>query len=285
MNEINKNMYSVNIFNFIDFRDYLEKVITVIRELNKAYTYRKLSALFGFKSPNFLLLLIQKKRNLSLESAEHICRTLKLNKAESEYFVLMVKSTLEKKLEAREIITKKMLRIQKGKQVDKLDPQLYELYEHWYYVILREVLILPNIPHKPNFLAKFFEYNLTEAEIKRGLSQLEKLNLIEKKSGRYLVKSNQIKTGNYFSNTYLLLFHKKMMELAQGSLDKYAGNQRYLSSLTLPLNEKLHAKLRELIEEFKFNSLELSESESEQNQVFQMNIQLFPLTKVYHEEK
>lgn len=285
MNEISKNLYSVDIFNFIDFRDYLEKIITLIRDSNKAFTYRKLSSLFGFKSPNFLLLLIQKKRNLSLESAEHICRILKLNKTESEYFVLMVKSTLEKKLEVREVIAKKMLGIQKSKQAHKLDPQLYEFYEHWYYVILREVLTLPNIPHTPKFLAKFFEHHLTEVEIKRGLAKLEKLNLIEKKSGRYIVKNNHVKTGNYFSNTYMLLFHKKMIEFAQGSLDKYNGNQRYLSSLSLPLNEKLHHKLRDLIEEFKTNSLELSDSEDNQNQIFQMNIQLFPLTKAHNENK
>lgn len=276
---------NVNVFDYIDFRDYLQQVILTLRANQKKLTYRKLSSLFGFKSPNFLLLLIQKKRKMSYATAQKTCRLLNLTKPESEYFLLMVNSTLTTQITEREQITKRMLQLQRNRNQKDIEPKLYELYENWHQIVLREILNLQQTPQTIEFLSQFFEEKITENQIKESLQKLNQLDLIEKKNGRWVNKQTHLKTGDFISNTYILLFHKKMIELAEKSLDRHTAKQRYLSALTLPIGEASEQKIRELIEDFKLKALEISEDSTESDRIMQLNLQFFPVTKVYNEKK
>ena len=286
MTEKEIKLYSkdIKIFDYIDFRDYLLRIITSLRARGPEITYRKLSAAFGFKSPNFLLLLTQKKRNMSFETGQKFCKILALSKNESEYLLLMVKSTLTKEIAVREKIAKRMVSLQKNQNQTILEPKMHDLYENWYQVILREIISLPEIPQTPQFISNFFEDKISEAQIEAALTKLNNLGLIEKKDGRWRNKDTHLKTGDFFSNTYLILFHKKMLEFAELSLTKHNGKERYLGTLTLPVSEESHQKIRELIEEFKNKALIISEESQNPNQVMQLNFQLFPISKVYHEK-
>jgi uncharacterized protein (TIGR02147 family) len=274
----------IKIFDYIDFRDYLSQVLLHLRTTNKSLTYRKLSAEFGFKSPNFLLLLIQKKRKMSIETAQKITKILNLNKIEKEYFLLMVKSTLAKDVVDREMITKRMLQIQRNRHQKVIEPKIYELYENWYQVILYELLNLQQMPQTTAFLSSFFEEKVSEKQIAEAIEKLNELGLIEKRNNRWVNKQTNLKTGDFFSNTFVILFHKKMLELAEKSLNRHTGKERYLSALTLPISETSHQKIRELIEEFKIKALEICEETPDNNRVMQLNLQFFPITKVYDEK-
>lgn len=286
MNEFERFLYSINVsvFDFIDFRDFLAQVLHHLRNQNKSLTYRKLSTEFGFKSPNFLLLLVQKKRKMSLQTAKKIAKKLNLGRYEQEYFLLMVQSTLTTDITDREQVTKKMLGLQRNRHQKNIEPQLYELYENWYQVILREIINLRQIPQTPNFLSSFFEEKITEKQALQALEKLKQLGLIEKRNNRWMNLQVNLKTGDFFSNTFIVLFHKKMLELAGKSLDQKSGNERYLSSLSLPVSESSHQKIRELIEDFKTKALEICEESPESDRVMQLNLQFFPMTKVYDEK-
>ncbi len=286
MNDKTQNLYSIKgiVFDYIDFRDYLSQVLESLKGSDKKMTYRKLSAKFGFKSPNFLLLLIQKKRRMSVETAQRISKILNLNKMEQEYFVLMVKSTLVSDLAEREQMTKRMLSLQRSRQQKPIEPRLYGLYENWYQIILREIFNLQQVPQTLSFLSYFFEEKVSEKQIASAIEKLSELGLIERKNGRWVNKQVHLKTGDFFSNTLLILFHKKMLELAEKSLDRHSAQERYLSTLTLPVSEASQQKIRELIEEFKMKALEISEEFAEGNRVMQLNLQFFPMTRMYDEK-
>lgn len=288
MSENVKNLYSrnVNIFEFFDFRDYLSELLKFWKADDPTLTHRKLCAYFGFKSPNFLLLITQKKRKISITTAKKISQKIGLTRKQSEYFLLLVKATLSSALSDREEVSKRILLLQRQSQQQNLDPHLYELYEHWYQVVLREILTLPKIPHSPEKIASLFDETVTTYQIQKSLDKLTALNLVEKKNGRWIPKEIHLKTGDYFSNTFIMLFHQKMLDLAKRSLAEHTGTQRYFSTLTLPVSVQSEKKMRELIDDFKAKALEISETSSVENdRVMQLNLQLFPLTKVIHEEE
>jgi len=286
VNDNLKILYSknVNLFEYFDFRDYLSALLKTWKEDDPKLTHRKLCAYFGFKSPNFFLLITQKKRKISISTAKMMSKKLGHTRKQSEYFLLLVKSTLSPSLNEREEISKRILSLQRQSEQQNLEPRLYELYEHWYQVVLREVLTLPQLLHTPENLSKFFDETVSAHQVQKSLEKLTSLDLIEKKSSRWIPKETHLKTGDYFSNTFIILFHQKMLDLAKRSLSEHSGTQRYFSTLTLPVSAQSEKKMRELIDDFKTKALEISESSAEENdRVMQLNLQLFPLTQVIDE--
>ncbi len=287
MNEIANILYSIksDIYSYEDLRDYIKYLLDTIKKTHDHITHRQLSSYFGFKSPNFLLLLAQKKRQLSAKTAGRIAKVLALNKTETEYFLLMAQLSLSTELTDKHVITKRMIQIKKNKNLQNIPASAYHLYENWYQVILRELLSSSQIKQTPEALAEYFIEPITPQQIKSSLKKLENLGLIERQNNTYQPKQKNIRTGDSFSNTYILLFHQKMLEFAKQSLTKFNGQQRYISSLSLPVNTEASVQIRQLTEEFKIKILNICEEVDTPDQIMQLNIQYFPITKVLHEKK
>ncbi|NIS32044.1 MAG: TIGR02147 family protein, partial [Actinobacteria bacterium] len=73
-------------------------------------------------------------------------------------------------------------------------------------------------------------------------------------------------------------YHRGMMERAAEAIDLVPAADRDISSLTLCLGEDGLRRVKERIQRFRRELLELSELEDDPRQVTQINLQLFPLT-------
>ncbi|MCB0414587.1 MAG: TIGR02147 family protein, partial [Bdellovibrionales bacterium] len=75
---------------YTDYREYLQDFYQYKKKLFKneirGYTYAHFSAAANIKSPNYLKLIIDGKRNLSKEMIQKFSRALELNKEDSLEF-------------------------------------------------------------------------------------------------------------------------------------------------------------------------------------------------------
>ncbi len=86
-------------------------------------------------------------------------------------------------------------------------------------------------------------------------------------------------TGPEIKSFVIGLFHKEMIQLASESIERYHGEKRDISSMTVSLNSKAMPELKELISSFRNNVRTLGSTSGPANQVIQVNVQAFPLTK------
>ena len=75
-----------SIFEYDNYRTYLKDVYEFHKKSNKKYSYRYFARMAGFQSSNFMMLVIDGKRNLALPSIEMFAKALKLNKEDADYF-------------------------------------------------------------------------------------------------------------------------------------------------------------------------------------------------------
>jgi uncharacterized protein (TIGR02147 family) len=76
-----------------------------------------------------------------------------------------------------------------------------------------------------------------------------------------------------------------MMNRAAEAMDEIPASERDISSLTMCLGPDGLARLKERIQRFRRELLELSTLEDAPRQVVQVNFQLFPLTRNPGDEK
>lgn len=83
-------METLGITDYVDYRDFLKARWEDLRLQDKTMSYRAFSARAGFGSPNYLHLVINKKRHISEDSAERFGAVLGLTRTETECLKLAV---------------------------------------------------------------------------------------------------------------------------------------------------------------------------------------------------
>src|SRR3989338_9919808 len=94
------NIKKPNIFEYDNYRSFLKDLYALLKQEKSAFSFRFFSRQAGFRSPNFLKLVMEGKRNLSPESIEKFAKGLKLNKNEADFFrrlVLLNQATTDRK--------------------------------------------------------------------------------------------------------------------------------------------------------------------------------------------
>jgi len=72
-----------------------------------------------------------------------------------------------------------------------------------------------------------------------------------------------------------------MIDLGKESLERFSPDQRHVSGLTLSLSKQAFVEVRDLIEGLRKRCIEIADNDREISQVYQINVQAFPVTKPY----
>lgn len=81
---------TASIYSYEDFRKYLKDFYESQKKENRGYSYQKFSEDAGIKSPNYLKIIIDGQRNLSIEGVQKFAKALSLNFNETVYFENLV---------------------------------------------------------------------------------------------------------------------------------------------------------------------------------------------------
>ena len=73
-------------------------------------------------------------------------------------------------------------------------------------------------------------------------------------------------------------YHQEMLQLSERSLSEIDAEERDLSALTVVLGSEHVAEVKQMLRDVRKKIIALSEQQTDDMQVYQMNMQLFPVT-------
>lgn len=269
----------VNIFKFNDYREILKALIQQRKKNRQTFSYRWFSQRAGLTSPNFLNLVVKGQRHLSADSIEKVIEIFQLNKEEGEFFRNLVHFNKAKTLSEKEHFAAQLVRSRKFQNEYPLSKDQFEYYSDWYNIPVREVLNLKSPPQTEEEISQILVPAISRSEAREALEILLALDLVEKKDGKIRPKQESVSTGHKFASYGVVQYHKKMMSLATEALDRFPGAEREISSVTIGLSQSTFLKLKKEIEDFRSRLMALAEEDQNKEGVYQMNFQLFPLSK------
>jgi uncharacterized protein (TIGR02147 family) len=156
----------------------------------------------------------------------------------------------------------------------------FEYYARWYFVAVRELVMLPDFREDPEWIADQLLPKITPLQAQRALEILVELGLLVRNAAGKLEQADTLlSTGPETRGLHIVAFHQAMTRRAMESIDLVPAPERDISSLTLCLGRGGLQALKERLQRVRRELLELSALESDPEQVVQVNFQLFPLTR------
>lgn len=277
----------MDIFNYTDYRKFLNDFYLEKKAHHRHFTVRYIAEQVGFKSASFFSQLVRGRSNISLELARKFSSFMNLTKTQSAYFETLILYNQAKSHEEKKNHFEKLITFRQSK-IKKIDSKYFEFYDKWYYSAIRELLyIYPFDGENYKTFAKLLEPSITPQQARKAISRLEKWGLVNKnKDGFYIRSDNEsISTGLDAHSFYINNYQRAVLNLAQEAINNYTRDCRQFSTLTLSLSPGGYKKFLFELQEFRHKLLTVGEEDSEEDRIYQLNIQLFPLSKKIQRKK
>jgi len=270
-----------NVTEYIDYRRYLKDVYHASKQNKReSLSFRAFSLRAGFSSPNYLKLVMDGQRNLSLEGAQKFANALGLNKTEREYFTTLVLMNQADSSEEKEIAYRKLLQIARFKKTKQLEKNQFEYCAEWYHSVIRELVTNPQFDGTAQWLANRISPQITLSQAERSLELLVKLGFLKKENGaNYVQSAPVVTTGAEVVSLALYRYHMELLDLARRSLEHVPAEKRDMSSMTLGVSAKKIPLIKKRIQEFRQEILQMVSDDKQAEEVCQLCLYFFPMSR------
>lgn len=251
------------------------------QELQSGYSLRALARDLK-ASPSFLSEVMSGKKKMPVKWIARIAKILSLDEvAVSDLKVAVLQSHL-KGSDLESLLDFKNQKTLSKVHVSKpLDRKKMSVLSKWYYVAILDFLTIDGGPFNEEEIAE--RMDLSKAAVREALTVLEQLGLVTYNEANELQKTDKhIRFPTVKTDPTVRNFHVQMIEKAKYELIRKTEDQdfarRLITGVTMAVDprqtEKIKRKLQELMAE-----LSQEFSEGDVTELYQLNIQLFPLTK------
>ena len=263
-----------------DYQDYRRFMLDFYEENKKSgFTWREFSKDAGFASPSYLKLVCEGKSSLSRVGVPRVAKAMNLSGFEFAYFEKMVEYGNTKNDEKKTEAFNELMRLAKEKKARVIDADMFNYYESAINSIVRE--LAPLMPGAlPLEMAKKIKHDFTAQEIRVALKLLVKLNFLKVKDENVYEQTDKIIMGSSESLTLALRsMNRQMIDLAREAIDKIDPSERNISGVTVGVNEEALKRITDAVNTCRKQVVAIAGECNKIDQVYRLNLQLFPLTK------
>lgn len=292
----NTSISGPQVSDYMDFRQYLAEFFDFKRRLTatdlRPYSYATFSAAANIKSPNYLKMIIEGRRNLSGEMVLKFAKALGLNKEMTEDLGLLVSYGQATDPADRNMFLKKLSehRVQVKLKSGEIDQKTWDKIPNWAAWVIYAMVDQEGVKYDTKTLKDLLRGRASEDEIEQALQSLFRSGeLVQDPETQEVRKAHTL--INSAEDVPVALVRKlqaQLMYLGLESLYQDTATEREFGTLTLSLTkqefEEIKFKLRQMRKQInKDNSIARSATKGER--VYQLNIQLFPVSNVANAAK
>jgi len=268
-----------SIYDYTDFREALSAYYAIKKERNPRFSHRALARKLGFKSSGFFSMVVKGKTSISAETIIRFANFMQLGSHEATYFELLVRYNQAQKEDVKELLHEKLLSYRTTSATILKEDQ-HAFFREWYHPVIREILDYYPYRGDHEALARMVQPAIAPQEAKQSIELLERLGLIIKnKDGSFSRTDRHITTGTGLTSQETKSFARKMLMLASDALDRAPADERTASWLTMSIAKEHYPRLLDEIRSFRKRLREFSETNTDTDTVYQLNMQFFPCAK------
>jgi uncharacterized protein (TIGR02147 family) len=271
-----EGMEPMNLFEFDDFRVYLNHVRDHYPGLRRPITLERWCKKLSYKSPRSVAMVLKGQRLPSEELV--LAFSVDLNHSESErrYFELLVRKERYRGNVPKSVLDELQKLNPKLIHRKALDADVFSYMSSWHHYVIFYLADGPGFRSDVNWIVERLGGRITAEDAAASLELLTKLGLLEKTGeGKYGVSSkdpliNMEDIPSAAGRRHMV----EQMEQAKQALLFQPMMDREVTSMTLRVNRKRLPEVKKMIREFrdKFDKEFFDETSSD---VSQLNIQFF----------
>ncbi|MBN2035097.1 MAG: TIGR02147 family protein [Chitinispirillaceae bacterium] len=267
----------IDLFCYTDYCAYLRDFYEENRKKHPFFSYRFFGSKLGVDAGN-LVKIIQGKRHLSSAGVKKFIEYAKLSGREAKYFETLVLFKKAKREQENKVLFEKLMAIQR---IDpyRLEPMQYEFYREWYHTAI--LALLHTAPFNGDYkaLGAATRPAISAKQAKESCELLMRLHLIRKeRDGRLVPTNNVITTGEHWKSIAIRSFQEQSLKLAAEAFDRFRPEERDISTVTIAVTREDLEEIKKITSEYRRTVLQIASASDRADRVYQLNIQLFPLS-------
>ncbi len=270
----------MELISYTSYRKYLADYYAEKKSLRSGFSYRSFAQRCGIKSPNYLQLVIQGQRNLSLEMAAQVGKAMQLTADERRLFCSLVKKDHAQDEITREQAHREWL-VALKRLVTKVIPQeQVEILSSWYFLLVRELVFLPDFEPTGLWVSQRLQALITPSQAEDALLRLQRAGFLKQdESGRWRASDPVIDTGpEGFNELKVLKFHQDTLKVWSQNLNRLNSKEREMGLINIPIAKKKIPWLKEKMRQFQEEIIGSLQEETNPEEIIQLGVYLLPVT-------
>ncbi len=268
-----------SIFGYLEYREFLLDYYAERKKRDRYFSYRFMGGKIGVDA-GYLFKVLRSKEHLAERHVPKLTRLLRLEPDEAEFLTALMQFSKAKTQSQIKQTFKKVLQLRSLK-LRTVEEYQYEYYQKWYYSAVRALIGLHDFSDGDyEQLGQKLDPPISSDEAREAVELLRKIDLVEQDNdGIFCVTQAMLSTGRQWRGRAVREFQRETIALAERSLDKQPPGKRDISTVTFTVGEKDFVELRERIKEFRSSLLSMANESREADTVYQLNVQLFPISR------
>lgn len=267
-----------------DYRAFL-KAHAEIKQLGNSHWNLSLWARsLGLQSTSSLTKVLSGERKPGPKMVDQLVRYFKFSPEEESHFRSLVLLTKDKNASLMSALLARTKSNEQALQKRVLELFEFRLIAEWQHLSIRELFRVKKLGLTAAKIKKLLKEQLSTETIEKSVSLLKSLNLLTKnKEGRLYSPDVQILTQNEMPDAAVRFYHEQKLEHAKKQLTQTPASEREYQSLTLLIDRDELPKIKRKIRDF-VQALEAEIASKKVNQLYQFQVQLFPVSEVFDEK-
>jgi uncharacterized protein (TIGR02147 family) len=269
---------TIIIFDYLDYREFLRDFYLEQKRKHSKFSFRFLAQKTQI-DPAHIARVFQLKRHLSEKSLAPFIQLCKFNEEEKNFFDRLVVFNMARTEQQVKQAFEALLSLSSVKS-RTLKSDQYEFYTKWYYTAIRALIaIRPFTAKDTGAIAQMLSPSVSSKKAREAVNLLLKLGLVyASDEGILHCSDTHITTGLKWQSIAAKTFQAETIRLAGESLDRHPKEVRDISTVTIGIKRCRIDEMRQRIADFRKSIMHLAEEDQDPDDIFQLNIQLFPLT-------
>lgn len=266
---------------YLDYRSFLRDWYTFKKQENPRFSHRMFVRLAKMKSPSSILQIMDGRRNLSPTTCKQLIRAMDLEGEEAQFFRLLVDFDQAETPADKDAAYQGISATRRFRQAHRIEGESYRCLSRWYYPAIHELAQRPDFREDPSWIAAQTQPSITAEQAQEAVAELQSLGMLKPdEKGRLRPADGSLVTQQQVTGLATHNYHRGMSGLAQEAVSRFPSQERHMLGLTVAIPSSLVPQLKAELNAFQARLLDLCDaSEADAEQVYQLNLQLFPLSK------
>jgi len=272
--------YSFNPYGCMDCRELLEATYLHCKKQDPKFSYQVMSEAMALSSGNNIHKMITGVRKIGVRLGYQIAESITDDRKAQKYIRLLIDLKKSKSSEQREEILSEILSMKRRYGSRDFTKEQQELHSEWYHYIVLELLTIPDIDQSPKHLAALLRPKIRPAQVEKSIRVLLELGLVEYniKTARLECNQNTVKTSAETKGLLIARYHQQILDLTRRSIAGVPQDKRDITTSSFKVSDESLKKLKKKIYDFHMEILAEEAEAEEATQIYQLNLQFFPVT-------
>ncbi len=267
------------IYGYDDYRAFLRDFFEEQKQSKSFFSHRYFAMHAGFSSHSFCAYIMEGKRNLSAGSIRKMKKGLGLEGKRAQFFEALVLFNQAETEADREEYFRQMQRIRKSIDFCKVRDEQRSFYDKWYYPVVREVAFYGKWNGDYAKLGALVRPAISADEAREAVETLLAIGMLRRDESGALVQDAPVVTSERLSGAVIRNVRSEFFMRGANASQNIPKEERHLAYSILAMSDKTFREAAQLLDETRKRILVMALEDPSVDRVFDLNMQLFPLSE------